>query len=183
MVLILGSGIRVLIYSAILIFLPRVCKDGANVVIFNDWKNIGEIAKYAEGCGFIIKDMLRWQKDNPMPRNRDRRFVVDYEVAVWLVKPKGRWTFNRQNNNYDRPVFHHPVVGGKEKTFHPTQKPINLMLDLIKTLSNKGDTVLDCFVGSGSTAIASLKSGRNFVGCEKDFEYYELSLKRIRDMK
>ena len=71
--------------------LSRVCTKNSNIVIFNAWKNIGEIAKYAESKGFVIKDMLRWEKSNPMPRNRDRRFVVDYEVAVWLTMPKAKW--------------------------------------------------------------------------------------------
>ena len=48
--------------------LPRVCTKNANVVIFNSWTNLGEIAKYAEAKCFVIKDMLRWEKSNPMPK-------------------------------------------------------------------------------------------------------------------
>ena len=57
---------------------------GGTLFLFNDWKNIGEIAKYAESKGFDIKDMVRWRKTNPIPRNRDRRYITDYEVAIWL---------------------------------------------------------------------------------------------------
>ena len=81
-----------------------VSKDGS-MIIFNDWKNIGEIAKYCEDVGFEIKDMLRWDKTNPMPRNRDRRYVTDFEVAVWVVKKGSKWTFNRQDENYQRCKF------------------------------------------------------------------------------
>ena len=159
--------------------LPRVCTKDASVVIFNDWKNIGEIAKYAESKGFVIKDMLRWEKSNPMPRNRDRRFIVDYEVAVWLTMPKAKWTFNRQSETYDRPLFKGSLVGGNEKTAHTTQKPIWLMKEILQVLSNEGDTVLDPFMGSGSTGVACKELGRNFIGVELDKQYFDIATKRV----
>ena len=159
--------------------LPRVCAKDASVVIFNDWKNIGEIAKYAESKGFLIKDMLRWEKSNPMPRNRDRRFIVDYEVAVWLTMPKAKWTFNRQSETYDRPLFKGSLVGGKEKTAHTTQKPIWLMKEILQVLSNECDTVLDPFMGSGSTGVACKELDRNFIGVELDKQYFDIATKRI----
>ena len=159
--------------------LPRVCTKNANVVIFNSWTNLGEIAKYAESKGFVIKDMLRWEKSNPMPRNRDRRFVVDYEVAVWLTMPKAKWTFNRQSETYDRPLFKGSLVSGNEKTAHTTQKPIWLMKEILQVLSNEGDTVLDPFMGSGSTGVACKELGRNFIGVELDKQYFDIATKRI----
>jgi len=159
--------------------LSRICKKDANIVIFNDWKNIGEIAKYAESLGFIIKDMLRWEKSNPMPRNRDRRFVVDYEVAVWLTMPKAKWTFNRQSETYDRPCFKGSLTPSSERTEHTTQKPVWLMEDILKTLSNEGDTVLDLFMGSGSTGVACLNTNRKFIGVEKVEDYFDIAKNRI----
>ena len=63
--------------------------------------------------------------------------------------------------------------------FHPTQKPIVLLEDLIKKHSNIGDMVLDCFSGSGSTALASYNTNRNFIGCEISEEYYKKSIERL----
>ena len=137
-----------------------------NVVIFNAWKNIGDIAKYAETNGFVVKDMLRWEKSNPMPRNRDRRFIVDYEVAVWLTMPKAKWVFNRQNETYDRPCFRGSLTPSTEKTEHTTQKPVWLMENILKTLSNEGGTVLDLFMGSGTTGVACMNTNRKFIGIE-----------------
>ena len=159
--------------------LSRICKKDANIVIFNDWKNIGEIAKYAESLGFIIKDMLRWEKSNPMPRNRDRRFVVDYEVAVWLTMPKAKWVFNRQSETYDRPCFKGSLTPSSEKTEHTTQKPVWLMESILKTLSNEGDTVLDLFMGSGSTGVACLNTNRKFIGVEMNEGYFDVAKDRI----
>ena len=139
--------------------IPRILSQNGSVVIFNDWKNVGEIAKYCESIGLVIKDMLRWEKTNPMPRNRDRRYVTDYECAIWVTNKKAKWTFNRGSDTYQRPKFIYGVVGGKEKTGHPTQKPLKLIEELLKIHSNKGDMVLDCFMGSGTTAIAAIWTG------------------------
>lgn len=62
------------------------------------------------------------------------------------------------------------------------KKPIAPMEDLIKKHSNEEGTILDCFAGSGTTGVAALKTGRHFIGCEINKEYYEKSLKRMEDL-
>jgi len=62
---------------------------------------------------------------------------------------------------------------------HPTQKPILLLEDLVKTFSNENDLVVDLTMGSGSTAIACMNTNRNFIGIEKDFNYFDVSKKRV----
>ena len=52
-------------------------KPGGTMIIFNDWKNLGEISKQLEKCDFIVKDIIRWEKKNPMPRKVERRYVTD----------------------------------------------------------------------------------------------------------
>lgn len=64
---------------------------------------------------------------------------------------------------------------------HPTQKPVALMEYLIKTYTNKGDTVLDFTMGSGTTGVACANLGRNFIGIELDKDYFKTACKRIRD--
>jgi site-specific DNA-methyltransferase (adenine-specific) len=66
-------------------------------------------------------------------------------------------------------------------TEHPTQKPIELMEWLIKTYSNEGDTILDPFMGSGTTGVACVQTGRNFIGCEIDPTYFAIAERRIHD--
>lgn len=65
--------------------------------------------------------------------------------------------------------------------FHPTQKPIALLEDLIKTYSDKGDVVVDLTCGSGSTCVAALNTGRFFIGIEQEKEYVDITNKRIKD--
>ena len=62
---------------------------------------------------------------------------------------------------------------------HPTQKPILLLEDIVKTFSNENDLVVDLTMGSGSTAIACMNTKRNFIGIEKDFNYFDVSKKRV----
>ena len=156
-------------------------KKGGNIVIFNSWKNIGLISRALESLGFDIKDMIRWKKTNAMPRNRDRRFIVDYEVAIWAVKKGDKWTFNRLSETYEIPEIICPLTGKKEKQFgsHPTQKPIYVMEWIMQRLSNENDIILDCFMGSGSTGVACMNTNRNFIGIELDKNYFDIAEKRI----
>ena len=64
--------------------------------------------------------------------------------------------------------------------YHPTEKPVPLLKDLILTYSDAGDTVLDFTMGSGSTGVACLQTDRNFIGIELDAEYYEIAKQRIK---
>jgi len=157
-------------------------KNGS-MIIFNDWKNIGEISKYAERNGFDIKDMLRWEKLNPMPRNINRRYVTDFEIAVWLVKKKSKWTFNKIDEKYQRPKFVGGLTPKSEKSFgkHPTQKPIFLMERLITIHSNIRETILDPFMGVGTTGVACKNLNRSFIGIEKDETFFEISKNRIKE--
>lgn len=70
-----------------------------------------------------------------------------------------------------------------QKTVHPTQKPVALMEYLIRTYTNEGDTVLDNCMGSGSTGVACVNTGRNFIGIELDREYFRAARRRIMEVK
>jgi site-specific DNA-methyltransferase (adenine-specific) len=65
--------------------------------------------------------------------------------------------------------------------FHPTQKPVALIEYLIKTYTLENETVLDFTIGSGTTAVACINTGRNFIGIEKEEKYYDIANKRIKD--
>lgn len=96
------------------------------------------------------------------------------EIALVGVKG-GNPTFN---SKYDNGIYMFPLQGGKTR-FHPTQKSLNLFEELIKKHSNEGDTVLDTFLGSGTTATACKKLKRKFKGCEISKEYYTRIMNEI----
>ncbi len=76
-------------------------------------------------------------------------------------------------------LIENPICMGKERTRHKTQKPLKVCIPFIEISSNPGDVILDPFMGAGSTAIAALKTGRNFVGYEIDAGYCDLMQQRF----
>lgn len=82
--------------------------------------------------------------------------------------------------NYPRSILR---FANDSKPVHPTQKPVALMEYLIRTYTNEGDTVLDNCMGSGTTGVACVNTGRSFIGMELDPTYFEVARKRILDVK
>ena len=91
------------------------------------------------------------------------------------IRNQGAKTYNYR---HPRSILDFSNANLKNKE-HPTQKPINLFTYLIKTYTNENEIVLDNVIGSGSTAVACLKTNRKFIGFEKEKEYYHIALKRI----
>jgi len=83
--------------------------------------------------------------------------------------------------SYPRSVISFPNVNGNERAGHDTQKPVALFAYLIRTYTNPGDLVLDNAAGSGTTAIAAIDTGRNWLLIEKDPEYYQIAKDRITE--
>lgn len=73
------------------------------------------------------------------------------------------------------------ITDSKDKRYHPTQKPTELLEILITTYTKQGDTILDPFMGSGSTGVACVNTGRNFIGMELDQNYFEIAKQRIEE--
>jgi len=130
----------------------------------------------------VVKDVIKWVKTNPMPRNINRRYVQDTEFAVWAVKKNARWIFNKPEDvSYLRPEFKTPTVSGRERTKHPTQKSLILMENLISIHTNENDLILDPFMGSGTTGVASINLNRRFIGVELDAESFKIATERLEN--
>lgn len=160
----------------------KIVNKNGSVIIFNAWRNLGNIAQALEENGFEIKDCVRWVKNNPMPRNLNRRYITDYEFFIWAVKKGSKWTFNKPEDiPYLRCEYKHSLTPKSEKEFgvHTTQKPLKLMEDIIKVHTNKHEVVFDPFMGSGTTGVAAIKLNRSFIGVEIDQKYFELANERI----
>lgn len=154
-------------------------KENGNVVIFNAWENLKDIKQICQENNIYIKRCLVLNKANPAPFNRDRMFVNDVEFALWGVKnskgnPTG-WTFNRQDN-LEKCCIPATVQSSE---LHPTMKDVNVILKLLKILTNEGDLVLDCFMGSGTTGVACKILQRRFIGIELDKHYFEIAKDRL----
>jgi DNA modification methylase len=160
---------------------PKV-KPGGNIVIFNNWKNFTIITDCLERNGFAVKDLIRWTKTNPMPRNTNRRFVPDYESAVWAAKKGAKWTFNNISGKYEKPEIIGPIVGPAERKIcggHPNQKPEYVMRWIIERLTKENDLILDPFMGSGTTGAAALSINRRFMGFELEESSFNSAKTRL----
>jgi site-specific DNA-methyltransferase (adenine-specific) len=161
----------------------RVLRPGGTCIIFFDiWKitNLKDMleANNKKGNSTMFKQIrfIEWIKTNPQPINSKVNYLTNCREIALLGIKKSKPTFN---SKYDNGIYRHPLQGGKDR-FHPTQKSLPLFQELIEKHSNEGDLVLDCFAGSATTAIAAMNTGRNFVGCELDKEYYQKSIERIK---
>ena len=151
----------------------RVLKNGGTVIIFFDIWKISDLKDILEQNNFKQIRFIEWIKTNPQPLNSKINYLTNCrEIALTAVK-KGKPTFNGQ---YDNGTYFYPLQGGKNR-IHPTQKNLKLFEELIIKHSNEGDTVLDTFLGGGTTAIASKNTSRNFKGTELNKEYYDKVIK------
>ena len=159
---------------------PKI-KLGGSLLTFHSFEQYRELQKIL--AELIFKDKIIWHKTNPMPRNRERRYISNVEIASWFVKPGAKWKFNRINDNYDGCVISYPSEsGGGYKRYHPCQKNVKMLEEFIKRHSDVNDVILDPFMGSGSTGVACKNTNRNFIGIELDKSYFEIAKQRINDV-
>ena len=149
-------------------YYKKLKKGGTLIMFFDLWK-ITDLKYLLEKYKFKQIRFIEWIKTNPQPRNSKVNYLTNCrEIALIGVKD-GNPTFN---SSYDNGIYMYPLQGGKNR-FHPTQKSLVLFEELIKKHSNENDTILDTFLGSGTTAIACKNTRRNFKGCEISKEYYD----------
>ena len=153
----------------------RVLKVSGTLICFYDLWKITTLKEYFENAKFKQIRFIEWIKTNPVPLNSKINYLTNArEIAVLGVKVKTP-TFKSE---YDKGIYEFPICHDKGR-FHETQKPVKLMEALIEKHSNEGDLVLDCFSGSGTTAVACINKKRNFIGCEINEEYHNKSIERI----
>ena len=149
-------------------YYKKLRKGGTMIIFFDIWK-ITPLKDIMEKHKFKQIRFIEWIKTNPQPLNSKTNYLTNSREIALLGVKGGKPTFN---SKYDNAIYSYPIQGGK-KRFHPTQKSLLLFEDLIKKHSNEGDLVLDTFLGSGTTAIASKNTNRRFKGCEVSKEYYD----------
>jgi site-specific DNA-methyltransferase (adenine-specific) len=96
---------------------------------------------------------------------------------------KNEGEIDNKGTRYPKSVLRISRDFSAQQQVHPTQKPVPLMEWLVQTYSNKGDIILDPYMGSGSTGVAAVKHGRKFIGIERSKEYYEIAKERCEAAK
>ena len=177
----------------------RVLKQGGSLWVSGSFHNIYQI-------GFIlqqfhpeikINNSIVWYKPNAQPNITCRFFTESTEHLIWASKngQGKKWKFNYKftkeaiedqinpKGKQTRNVWSIPLTPKKEKWAgpHPTQKPIELLRRIILSCTNEGDTVLDPFVGSGTTSVVANSYKRNSIGIELNDKYKDIIKKRLQN--
>ena len=158
----------------------RILRPGGSVIAFTDRALVSHMWDAMKKVGLRPKQIIAWVKTNPAPAGLARKNLISAtEFMVWAVAPGAPYAFNDVDGWDRRNVITTPIIGGHERTDHPTQKPIAVLSKLIQLVTNPGDLVLDPFGGSGSTADAALRLGRRVHLIEQDLNYVRLAQARI----
>lgn len=147
----------------------RVTKN--SIVIFCGKEQFSTIYSFFANQHGTVRPII-YEKTNPSPMNGQYVYLSGVEMAIWFKK-KGAKTFNAHCKNT---VFKYPNGSSK---LHPTEKNHNLLADLILDNTNENDIVFDPCMGSGSTGVACMNTGRNFIGIEKDEKYFNIAKERL----
>lgn len=158
----------------------RVLKSKGWIYIFFDKQKTGFFDLYlSKKYGIKSRTIFTWLKSNPVPSFRKVNWLSSSEF-IW-VGSKGESKL--KNFKQQKEMFNYMITPNSSsygETEHPTEKPIKLIKHLIEVNSNEGDIILDCFMGSGTTAVACLLTGRKFIGIEKDETYFKMANERIK---
>src|SRR5678815_5440786 len=171
----------------------HVLKDTGALWVIGSYHNIFRVGAVLQDLGFWVLNDVVWRKTNPMPNFRGRRFTNAHETLVWVsMGPKARYTFNYEamkalNDELQmRSDWLFPICSGPERLrhdsglkTHPTQKPEALLHRIILASSNRGDVILDPFLGSGTTAAVAKRLDRRFIGIEREEAYAEAAQARL----
>jgi len=124
-----------------------------------------------------FKTTCIWNKPDSTPKLNGQAPALSYEciTTTWCGTGHARW-----NGGGKRGVFTHCTNNRDRHGEHPTEKPLNLMKELVSLFSNKGHTILDAFMGSGTTGVACVKLGRKFIGIELEEKYFDIACERIQ---
>jgi len=151
-------------------------KNGGTIIIFFDLWKLSYLKDIMEKHKFKQIRFIEWIKTNPQPLNSSVNYLTNCREIALLGIKGSKPTFN---SKYDNGIYLFPLQGGKNR-FHPTQKSLLLFEELIKKHSNENDSVLDTFLGGGTTAIACKNTKRQFKGCEVSNIYYNEMMKIIQ---
>jgi DNA modification methylase len=150
--------------------IARILADGGSLVVFSGLKHMPTTMARI-GTVLDYQWPFAWYKSNAMQFGKTGFSVLD--MALWYGKGKVTAA------NWRRDVIVCPIVPSKNAFGHPTPKPVDVMLPIVDCVTHEGATVLDPFMGSGTTGVACVQTGRNFIGIEIEPKYYDIARQRI----
>jgi len=147
-------------------------KDNGSMLVFCSYHTLGQYLNWGK---MKLQQIIHWNKTNAFPAIT-KVYAPSIEYCVWFVKGSP-YVFNKIYAKTD--LIQSAQCPQSERIGHPTQKPLDLFKKLVSVHSNENDLVLDCFSGSGTTAVACHNLKRRFICIEKDPEYWKASCERL----
>lgn len=155
----------------------RVLKPNGAMYVFSGWNNLKDILDALDEVGFTTLNHLIWKYQFGVYCSK--KFVTSHYHILYVVKNPKVWTFNKQDQYpEDVLVINREYWTGKIKT--PTKLPTALLKKLILCSSNENDIIMDCFMGSGQTAVVSKMLKRRFVGFDMVEDYVNFANERLK---
>ena len=151
-------------------------REPRNVVVWCGHRQIGRIVGDLEAAGYSTR-LLCWTKACPPPSAPGSGFTSAFEQAVYAFRAGRQWNGGQYTHNVFQADSYR--FGQPGKVAHPTQKPLSLIEWNVRLLTDEGDTVLDCFMGSGTTLVACQRMGRHGTGIELDPDYFQIACQRV----
>lgn len=146
--------------------------------VFVDWRNLPAMTDAMQMAGWVWRGIVVWNKGTS--RNIPGRYRPDCEFVVWGTN--GPKTVNWTPGVSALPgIYCVPSVSTRKK-HHQTEKPVELLENLL-AICKIGGVVLDPFMGSGSTGVAAVNTGRSFIGIELDTGYFETAKRSIQEVQ
>ena len=157
----------------------RVLSSVGVFVSFHDRAQVGCIANALETeHGWTVRNIGAYLKTNPPPQVYKVKWRTASELFVVATRNKGKGHHFAADKQQTPDYFMRSNCYPRQ---HPTQKPEDLMTWIVQYWSWEADTVLDPFMGSGTTGVACVETGRNFIGIEIDPEYFAIAERRIAE--
>jgi len=157
----------------------RILKSTGSIYVFYSKEEIIFLKRAIEKYGGYWKSEIIWHKKNPTPNFRKRSYISSIEAIGFAVKEKANFKFNFKTQKEMHNFLESGICQGKERTEHPTQKPLWIIKHFIEVSTDKEDLVLDCFAGSGTTGVACKELGRRYILIEKEPKYVDMIKKRL----
>ena len=159
--------------------LYRILKNNSCFYCFTRWDVYSFWKDIIEKTGFRVKNCLIWHKSEALGGLGDLEssYISNYEFIIFAMK--GRKILWEKGIKRKQGYFKNTEINSPSKLLHPAMKPVSLIKEFIKDASNENDTVLDPFLGSGTTMKACLELNRNCIGIEIDPKYIKIAKERL----
>ena len=152
----------------------RILKPDGYLLVFGNWRSIPTLIRAFDLSSLTVSSCMVWNKEWIGPGGPSA-LRPTYEVVMFAAMPEAR-IFNRSASDIYSCKW---MAGNSAESGHPAEKPVQLMRHLIKLVAPNGGIIVDPFMGSGTTGVAALAEGCDFIGIERELRWVELAKRRI----